>query len=155
WDCSSVPLVYYHRINRLVLPLHTGTKFCFLMHGEPALPGTTRAESPFRRGGTVAYSALQLAHLLGADPVVFVGQDFAFAGGHTHAAGALYDRRFNENEERADHFTVPGVAGTPVTTNRIYYDYLLLMQDYLLEYARVNPSMTHINTSRVGARIRG
>jgi hypothetical protein len=156
WDCSSVPLVYYHRVDCEILRLHAGRKFWFQMRGEPPLPGAMHTEPPpFRRGGTVAYSALQLAHFLDADPIVFVGQDFAFAGGHTHAAGALYDRPYDEGAERPDHFKVPGVDGTLVATNRTYYDYLLLMQDYLLEYVRVHPRTAHINVSRTGARIRG
>jgi hypothetical protein len=158
WDCSEVPLVYYHRVNRGALAQHTGAAFCFLMRGEPALTGggdAGGAPSPFRRGGTVAYSALQLAHHVGANPVVFVGQDFAFSEGRTHAFGASYLTFFDPKAPGPECFDVPGVSGRPVTTNRTYYAYLLLMQDYLLDYARAAPAVCHINTSRRGARIRG
>ena len=91
WESSDVPLAYYHRMCRGIVSEYAGPKFWFVMHDEPPIPlRQSRERSPFARGGTVAYSALQIAHYLEADPIIFVGQDFAFRGGHTHAAGALY-----------------------------------------------------------------
>src|SRR5205085_4128132 len=86
-------------------------------------------------------------------PIVFVGQDFAFAGGRTHAEGATFDAAVDESTPQQDLLTVPGVDGAPVLTRRAYYDYLLLMQDYLLDLAIKRPHVRHINTSQTGARV--
>lgn len=156
WGEADVPLAYYHRIHRHVLDAHKGPRFFFTMRDEPPIPlrGSSVA-SEFRRGGSVAFSALQLAHLLEANPVIFVGQDFAFAGGHTHAQGSATDRAFEEIAPPGEYFQVPGVGGNPVVTSRVYHSYLIYMQNYLLEYARQRPGVKHINTSGTGARISG
>jgi hypothetical protein len=154
WDTAGVPLVYYHRIYRGVLANYRGPAFAFAMKDEQSIPlAGDRGVSSFTRGGTVAFSALQLAHLLNADPVVFVGQDFAFADGHTHAAGTMYDSP--EDPSTATPRTVPAVSGKTATTNDVYYSYLLHMQEYLLAHRTRRPDVRHINTSQLGARIVG
>lgn len=156
WDTARVPLVYYHRLHRSIAPAYRGPLFPFTMQDEAPLPLADRSTRlPFRRGGTVAFSALQLAHLLGASPIVFVGQDFAFAAGQTHASGARYNIGFDEQNLPPDYVAVPGVAGTPVVTSRVYQAFMLHMQDYLLNYSRQHPHVRHVNTSTIGARIRG
>jgi len=155
WDGSGVPLVYYHRIHCGIPRVYTGPMAAFRMHDEPPLPLLDAADpSPFSRGGTVAFSGLQLAHFLGADPIIFVGQDFAFADGRTHAEGAIYNDRFDPAAPPPDYVGVPGVQGTPVVTSRLLQLYLLHMQDYILQRAPL-VATAHINTSMSGARIGG
>jgi len=156
WDGSAVPLIYHHQINRDILASYPGPRFFFMMQDDPPLPlRGSLDKSGFRQGGSVAFSALQLAHYLGANPIIFVGQDFAFCGGHTHAGGSIFDHTFDTEALPADYFRVPGVDGNPVVTDRVYYSYLLYMQDYLLDFTRRNPGIKHLNTSRIGARIQG
>lgn len=157
WDGSQIPLVCYHRFHRGIPRVYAGPLFVFDMQDEPPLPLVEPASpSPFRRGGTVAFSALQLAHLVGANPIAFIGQDFAFARGRTHAAGAIYNLSFDENQPLPEECVrVPATAGGTVLTNRLLHAYLLHMQDYILHYAKVKPAVRHINTSTSGALILG
>jgi hypothetical protein len=155
-DSVGTPLVYYHRILRSVLPGYRGPLWPLTMQDEAPLPLLDReTRLPFRRGGTVAFTALQLAHLLGASPIVFVGQDFAFARGRTHASGSVYSAPFDPEHLPPDYTMVPGVSGEPVITSRVYQAFLLHMQEYLLNYSRQQPHVRHINTSSDGARIEG
>jgi hypothetical protein len=156
WDTSGVPLVYYHRIHRGIPASYSGPRFYFVMKEDSPIPlGNSQENSDFCHGGSVAFSALQLAHYLGANPIIFVGQDFAFRGGHTHAEGSVVDDMFNTAALPGDYFQVPGAGGNPVITSRVYYSYLLYMQDYLLDFARTKPEVKHINTSSTGAKILG
>jgi hypothetical protein len=156
WDVSELPFVYYHRIHRDILPLCTGPKCFFVMQDEPSIPLIGGGEKVhFWRGGSVAFSALQLAHHLEANPIVFAGQDYAFPGGHTHCAGCINDLAFDIEALPEGYYSVPGTNGTPVLTDRIFHAYLLFMQDYLFKYAQQKPKIRHINTSRVGALIGG
>jgi hypothetical protein len=156
WDTSTVPLVYYHQTYREVVDSYSGPRFYFLMQEDPPLPLMNAGEkSLFRQGGSVSFSALQLAHYLNANPIIFVGQDFAFPGNHTHAPGAGANIQIDPEALPGDYFRVPGVDGKPVITNRMYYSYLLYMQDYLLDYVKRNPGAKHINTSQAGAIIQG
>lgn len=156
WDASGVPLAYYHHIYRGVPGAYAGPRFVFTMQDDPPVPLRPAADkSGFRQGGSVAFSALQLAHAMQANPIVFVGQDFAFPRNHTHAGGTAIDVPLDPTALPADFLHVPGVDGNPVLTNRLYYSYLLYMQDYLLQYGRQNPGVRHINTSSIGAKIGG
>ncbi len=156
WDTSNVPLVYYHRMYRGILPAYKGPKIHFVMQDEPPLPLIGLSErSAFWRGGSVAFSALQLAHLLEANPIIFAGQDFAFAGGHTHCAGSATNSQYDPLNMPADFFTVRGVEGHPVITNQNYNSYRLYLQNYLKDYAQLWPGVQHINTSPSGAEILG
>jgi hypothetical protein len=156
WDGSGIPLLYHHQIHRDILTAYAGPRFFFIMQNDPPVPlRGCQDKSGFRQGGSVAFSALQLAHYLGANPIIFVGQDFAFRGGHTHAGGSLFDQTFDAEALPTDYLRVPGVDGNPVVTNRIYYSYLLYMQDYLLDFESRNPDIKHLNASRTGARIQG
>jgi hypothetical protein len=156
WDTTEVPLVYYHRIHRDILASYAGPRFYFVAQDDPPLPLCGSAgDSAFLQGGSVAFSALQVAHHLGANPIIFVGQDFAFAEGHTHASGSVANDLFDERNLPRDYLRVPGVVGKPVVTSRLLYSYLLYMQDYLLGFARRKPEVRHINTSPNGAMIQG
>jgi hypothetical protein len=157
WDGTDIPLVYYQKVFRGILERYQGPVCAFSMRDEQPLPLKADSRpSPFFPGGSVAFSALQLAHHMGGSPIVFVGQDFAFADGRTHAVGVDYGRDVGASEPRGAEqlFDVPGVAGRPVKTNGLYYSYLLHMQEYLLAYRRVRPDVRHINASS-GAVILG
>jgi hypothetical protein len=154
WDLAGLPLVYYHRIHRGILPLCMAPKCFFVMQDESPIPLIGAGEkSNFWRGGSVAFSALQLAHHLKANPIVFVGQDYAFPGGHTHCAGCINDQAYNVGMLPEGYYPVPGINGAPVITDRIFHAYLIFMQDYLYKYSLLKPNVRHINTSRVGALI--
>jgi hypothetical protein len=156
WESAGVPLLYHHQINRDIPATYAGPLFFFLMQEDPPLPlRGSLDKSGFRQGGSVAFSALQLAHYLGANPIIFVGQDFAFRGGHTHADGSAFDGSFDTKALPPGYFKIPGVDGKPVITDRNYYSYLLYMQDYLLDFAKRNPGFRHLNASQTGARIQG
>jgi hypothetical protein len=156
WETAGMPLVCPPRIHWRILSEYAGPKFIFRLQEDPPIPLSRFPEkSDFWQGGSVAFSALQLAHYLEANPIIFVGQDFAFAGGHTHAEGSVVDCAYDAAELPKDYFQVPGVHGLPVVTNRLYYSYLLYMQDYLSKVAKQKPDVRHVNTSPAGARIQG
>ncbi len=98
-------------------------------------------------GGTVAHSMVDLAYRFGADPIVLVGQDLAFAEGRTHASGTTYGGRETKNEGAIE---VEGVNGTPVLTNKGY----LSMLTYFNNYFSKRPGRTYIDATEGGARIK-
>ena len=154
WNNGKIPLIYYHRFWRGILPVYNGPRFWFAMDDEPAIPLTgIKPTTEFWRGGTVSFTALQVAHYLKADPIVLVGLDFAYLDGRMHAEGAV-----NETYKQAESlplpegfFRIPGISGDQVVTNLNYYSYLLYIQDYIQRH----PQTRHINTSPTGAKIHG
>ena len=72
------------------------TRSCFVATSATPGMGTWIAEATggegFTIGGaSVAISAVGMALLLGADPILLIGQDLAFTGGRTYAAHSAYD----------------------------------------------------------------
>lgn len=154
WDSTGVPLVYYHRTFRAIPANYRGPLCAFSMRDERPLPLRADARpGSFFPGGTVAFSALQLAHHMGANPVIFVGQDFSFAAGRTHAEGVVWGRDVQAGSQEAP-LEVPGVNGGVVRTNGLYYSYLVHMQAYLLAFEKLHPKIRHFNASS-GAAIAG
>ncbi|PLX18764.1 MAG: hypothetical protein C0601_03830, partial [Candidatus Muiribacterium halophilum] len=52
-------------------------------------------------GGSVATVAFDFARKIGADPIVMVGQDFAFSYNYNHAVETYWDKNFFENLSKA------------------------------------------------------
>lgn len=156
WDAADVPPVYYHRIYHGIPASYAGPRFWVLAQDDPPLPlRGSSVKSAFLQGGSVVFSALQLAHYMEANHVLFVGQDFAFADGHTRAVGDISDCTFDENALPRDYLCVPGVGGKWEVSSKLMYSYLLYMQDYLLGISRSKPEVRHINASQTGAVIQG
>lgn len=154
WDSTGIPLVYYQRAFRGVPASYRGPLCAFTMRDERPLPLRADARPcSFFPGGTVAFSALQLAHHMGANPIVFVGQDFSFADGRTHADGVAWGRDVSADTQ-SPLLEVPGVNGGVVRTNGLYYSYLIHMQAYLLAFEKLHPLVRHFNAS-AGAAIEG
>jgi hypothetical protein len=83
-------------------------------------------------GGSVSTNAYDFAKRLGASPVILVGQDLAFTGGHAHGRGSYLDEQvhlrtgrlytpemFNRFQLTAlPKIIVRGIRGVPVHTNQ-------------------------------------
>lgn len=92
WDTEKTTLLYYQKAWRGIPTPYQGLKFWFTMLNDLPIPAhECTCKFPFSGGGTVAFSALQFARYIKADPIILVGQDFAFLDGATHAAGTDYN----------------------------------------------------------------
>lgn len=128
-----------------LVPMATmgGTTFQYICH----LAGVRPSLIP--SGPSVANVAVALLRALGANPIVLVGQDLAYPGGRSHAAGV--PTAVEIDVTRRDLLMVEGVGGGRVPTDRG----LQAMRYWLEEYLAAVPDLCVINTSQVGARIRG
>jgi len=57
----------------------------------------------FKSGGTVSALAFEAAIIMGADPIILVGQDFGWPGGACYAQGTFPE------QAGADYMTMPGI----------------------------------------------
>ncbi len=154
WDTSQTTLLYYHRVWRGIPPAYQGPKFWFITRDEVDIPlSEMRDKKKFTLGGTVAFSALQFALYVKADPIILVGQDFAFHHGRTHADGCFDNDqdKFDKDNLPDGYFYIPGNNGNMVVTDHSYHSYLVHMQEHIQQ----NPGVRYINTSQTGAKIIG
>lgn len=85
--------------------------------------------------GSVAVMAYDVAVKVGANPIVFIGQDLSFPGGRTYTAGTFFETEENKEltvdelkREGATLIDMVDLYGEPVKTNRqmyAYYNFLL------------------------------
>lgn len=152
WNTEQSALLYYQKAWRDIPAAYQGLKFWFTLQDESPIPAhESVCNSNFAGGGTVAFSALQFARYIKSDPIILVGQDFAFLNGFTHAIGTDYNQSFSEEKLPEGFFKVPGTNGDLVITNRMYYSYLKFMQEYICRWQ----DTCYINTSQTGAKIEG
>lgn len=102
-------------------------------------------------GPSVANYAFDFALKIGLDPIIFIGQDLAFTGGHTHARGTVYENR-EPTKEKSLLLEVEGFYGDKVVTDRSLHA--------MLKYLETQIAMTAngcriINATEGGARIKG
>ncbi len=114
--------------------------------------GAVEEKGGLETGGTVANSAMTAAYKMGADPIIFVGQDLAFArDGHTHAAGTNYEQVLSGAGEDGERFYVKANDGGEVLTNRKFDYYRLFFERWI----GLNTDRRYINATEGGALIAG
>lgn len=101
-------------------------------------------------GPSVANITLALLQALGAGPVILVGQDLAYPDGRSHADG-VPTAKVIDPDRRDTLLWVESVRGEQVPTSTV----LQAMLHWTERYLGANPDLQVINTSTVGARIRG
>lgn len=103
-------------------------------------------------GGSVSTNAFNLAHWMGANPIVLIGQDLAWTDGKDHAEGYVsqYSREVLE-ARRAKGFEIPGYDGKPVQTER----QLLYYKTWFEKRIQQIPETLVVNATEGGALIEG
>lgn len=119
---------------------------------------TVAADHVGMHGGlSSTHLAFELALLLGADPVIFVGQDLAFGRDRTtHSQHSVYaEERMAELVRRLQAepaLLVRGVGGAPVATTKLWLDFKTWFEHQISRYAG---KRVFINATEGGARIEG
>lgn len=147
------PMVYYkvfeHFTDRKIL---SG-----FMHGWDLNPALTIIEKYIgdfaRPGGAFSVSAIafSFAKILGANPIILVGQDLAFSKeGKTHATfSPREDWRIDTSSDK--YIKVKGNVEEYVLTNNTFF----AMKSWFITQALQNPHLTIINATEGGAYIEG
>jgi len=109
-----------------------------------------------KSGGSVSTAAFHLAHRLGCNPIVFVGQDLSYPGGDTYARGTFYaDEGYRSPLSRQDMVEVPAVGGGTVLTPRFMKCFISWFEEAIPALKRSTPDLEVIDATEGGARIAG
>ncbi len=156
---ADMALVCLALVDKQVFPAFEGAKVPVFRTGEAInrwVNGHLGDGSALDAGSNVSHLALELAAYLGADPIVFVGQDYAYgASGKTHSRDASYYEKTGE-EARALIESLPvvyveGNDGRPVATNPLWRSFKLGLE---LKIA-AHPKTLFLNATEGGAKIAG
>lgn len=105
-------------------------------------------------GGSVANNAFSFAKLMGAAPVILIGQDLAYTGGASHATGyfnlnSLDNMKATQKDN--GYREIEGYWGDRVHTDRQLDSFRKWYEDYIT----LHPSEIVINATEGGAKIAG
>lgn len=106
-----------------------------------------------RGSSTVAHLNLTSAHMLGCDPIIFIGQDLSYSENATHAKGTVLQGTIEKKMIVVGSGlgeTVKGIDGTILQTNRAFLSMKNHFESFIAKTDRV-----HINSTEGGAHIEG
>lgn len=132
-DCLDIPLFYLCTANARAVAFYRGPRYIVWQKGfrEAELQGAARDEPLIQTGGSVATCLLDLMVQMGGNPIALVGQDLAFTGGQSHAAGTHAIRSVDTNTTLLQ---VTDFNKTKkVSTSRNLYSYLRWFERYVRE----------------------
>ncbi|AZT90571.1 DUF115 domain-containing protein [Caldicellulosiruptor changbaiensis] len=154
-DYSNIPLVYGIGVNSNILKNHTGKKILMLTAADSfvnkLLAKMGYEYNLFKGGGSVSCFAYEFTRVLGANPIILVGHDFAFTDNKVYSNISLHEGE--KNEIREDELLwVESNDGRKVATNKIYFGFLKWFEN---EIEKDKEKIRVINVSERGAKIRG
>ena len=152
----DMPLIFCNTINPGLFRTHKG-KTIAAMTGNDAfmanlLSGVGVRTEPVQTGESVACAAVDILCKMGADPVIFIGQDFAYSDGKNHADGTFYDGRNSAGDVDSNKFAVEAWDGSQVLTDDMWFVYLEWFRRYIREDGG---KRTFIDATEGGALIKG
>lgn len=145
-------LIAYYDINPCIVKNYPGKKF-FCLYENVQVPSSLHtilpASAPLKISMSVAITALDFAFFTGANPIIFVGQDCAYAEHATHADGVNVVRDMEHAKKGL--VTVKGYYGSEVKTE-LGFKALLNTLSTLIQ---ANKGRKVVNATEGGAYING
>ncbi len=161
--CPGTMLVAEGSVDPHAMQTFAGRTFLFNVSDHEPWPWVRAgggAVGRLRAWGSVLTTAFDLALMLEAEPVAFVGADLSFTGGQPYARGVAYEedwrrgRAWGESNERQwtraigsrPQVSEADMAGRTVTTA----PHLRAFRDWFLEQACLMPGRTFVNATGRG-----
>lgn len=156
---KDVSLLCLALVDPRVFPSFPGEKIPIFRSGEAIHEWMNRFlgdGSSLDAGVNVSHLAAELAVYLGAGPVVFVGQDYAYGPqGDTHSKDSVY---YEERGKKSRDFIqskpllyVEGNNGETVATNQLWVDFRMGLERKIAAH----PGQLFLNATEGGAKIEG
>lgn len=146
-------------VDKQVFPSFTGAKIPIFRKGEAMNQWINESlgdGSNIDGGSNVSHLAMELASYLGANPIIFVGQDYAYGPeGATHSRDASYYEKTGKATrsfvESLPVVYVEGSDGSPIPTNQLWKDFKLGLEMKIMAH----PERLFFNATEGGAKING
>lgn len=148
---DDIPLLFYEGGNIRITEEYKGKKI-FFSYNNIIYNIFERRMTPIYTGGSVAHAMTSYAVNLGCNPIIFIGQDFAYTDDkfHSELAEIGTSLKFNDVKNESD-FYVKGTCEEKVRTNLVMDDYRKSMEKIIKMYSKVK----FIDATEGGAFIEG
>lgn len=147
----TIPLFYSEGANRKIIKEYKGKKIYFT---SPSFYNLTHSLGTFMtdivyQGGSVAHSCTAIAHYLGCDPIIFIGQDLAYTNNQIHAKNATIE---GEKLQADKHdIYVKDINGNEIATSYSLDSFRKSFEEFINQ----NKDTAYINATEGGANIQG
>jgi hypothetical protein len=156
---DDISLICLGLVDKQVFPSFRGEKIPIFRKQESINEWMNRYVgdgSSIDAGANVSHLALELAVYLGANPIVFVGQDYAYGPeGVTHSKDALYSeekgKRAREILKSKPIVYVESNEGTMIPSNQLWIDFKKGLERKIAAHFK----KSIINATEGGAKIKG
>ena len=154
-DCvgeEKIPLLFFDVTNEKIVQKHKGDKL-FSAYNEMFSDIFGCNIELLETYGSVAHTMVSSALLLGCNPIIFIGQDFAYTGDRAHSP--YLEEKHNDNNfeeiKRNNDIWVEDINGGLVRTSVELNDFKIGMEKIIEK----NPNTIFINATEGGARMKG
>ncbi|WP_315121938.1 6-hydroxymethylpterin diphosphokinase MptE-like protein [uncultured Clostridium sp.] len=144
-----IPLIFYENTSYMAMNLYKGPKVLFSEN--PLISSILEYDvGNLLSGGSVAHNCTSFASYIGCNPIIFIGQDFAYTEEKFHADSSAF-KEDNKVSNKIDFIEVKDVFGNLVKTDRKLNLYRTNMEEIIKYYN----NKTFINSTEGGAHIEG
>lgn len=148
-DCDT-PLVFYEYSNRKILNDYKGEKIYLSTLLSKILEELNTLRGTYL-GGSVAHTSVDVARVLGCNPIILIGQDLAYTYHQHHSKSATF--RIDDKVNHRAQTNVKDVYGNNVKTNATLIQFRKKLEEYIERDIKINGTK-YINSS-YGADIMG
>lgn len=149
---TDIPLLFFDSTNEKIVKNHNGHKI-FSFSTEEMYNFFDKEPKVLSVYGSVAHSMVSAAILLGCNPIIFIGQDFAYTNNSAHSP--YLESKHNgskfEDVKNSTDCWVESVNGDKVRTSIVLNIYRRGMEKIISEH----PDIKFINATEGGARMKG
>lgn len=154
---TDIPMIYGTSVGFETIEAYPGPLFHFVNSADTVTNfylGKEQDEFDVQDATTISLVALQIASLLGANPIILAGQNLAFKNERYYAEGIKHGNWKGEvRKDREGHsiVTTKDVYGNEIETN----ESLANMRKDIENFLQSHPDLNVINTTKGGAEIKG
>lgn len=153
---AKIPFFYRNRLHYEALKLVKGTRLYIPGAGGYDLPNFY--EEKFKiptdfidEGFNVVNFLIQIATLLGCNPIILVGLDLAFTGKKTYAKGIVTEKENIDHIQSDEHILREDYQGKPIYTQWKW----LAEAEWIRNFQKDHPDITLLNATEGGLKIEG
>lgn len=156
---SDIALLALAMVDPRIFPSFSGEIIPIFRQGEELNRWFNRSlgdGTELAAGSSVAHLATAIAMYLGSDPIIFVGQDFAYGPeGATHSRDAALHQEAGKRVRDAIHsyqtVYVEGKNGELIPSNQLWTNFRMTMENMISDH----PEHHFFNATQGGANIQG
>lgn len=134
----DIPLIYSPLVDSRLLKKHKGIKINYVIsYDNYSKYINDRLNTSYKSiyaAGTIAATIIDIAYLMGCNPIVLVGQDLAFTNNKRHAHGTNYDNCIEQENiiiKKQNFVNTKDIYGQTVKTNYVFMQYKKGIEDYI------------------------